>query len=207
MEKFLNIVKSKWFFLGVGLLLGALTILVIRYFTYTPEAVHYHANFAAYIDGQREEFKGLQYYEEFTSASCNTAEHQKSPNERAHMHSNINDVVHVHDNLVTWGNFFQYLGWNVGDTFLATPNKIYQNTDKAELSFILNGKHTDSIVNRVIQDRDRLLISYGINNETSLNEQFNSVSSSAKEYDESKDTAACGANIKPTYKDRLNHLF
>jgi hypothetical protein len=86
--------------------------------------VHYHANFAVYINGQQEQFKGMKYYEETAAQTC-TLEKIDDPAERAHMHDNVNNVVHVEDHLVTWGNFFQNLGWGLGDDYLKTADNVY----------------------------------------------------------------------------------
>ena len=207
MEVLKKILKAWPFAFILGLLIGVLVLLAVRFITYKPDSVHYHANFAVYINGQREEFKGPQYYEEFSTASCSSDGPKIDPRERVHMHGNINDVVHVHDDLVTWGNFFQNLGWGISDNYLAVPDTIYQNNDQAKLTFVLNGKQIDSIANKIINDRDRLLISYGNNTQQSLDQQFKTVASSAQKYDESKDTAACGSNAAPTTRQRLNHLI
>ena len=60
--KYLQFVRTKWFVAVGCLLLGAAIILGIRFATYQVAAVHYHANFALYINGQHEVFKGPQYY-------------------------------------------------------------------------------------------------------------------------------------------------
>ena len=71
---------SKFAFLAYGLILGALVILGIRFAMYSPKHTHYHANFAVYINGQREEFKKPTYYEDV--ATC-TAYDNITPAERA----------------------------------------------------------------------------------------------------------------------------
>src|SRR5690242_12924059 len=47
---------------GVGFLLGILWLVGMRFLTVTPTETHYHANFAVYINGTREEFKSFAYY-------------------------------------------------------------------------------------------------------------------------------------------------
>ena len=90
--------KSKWF-IDVGcLVLGALLALGVHFVTYKPEKVHYHANFAPYVNGQRQTFQGQQYYEETEMCAVETT---MSPTERAHMHDKVNNVVHVEDYVVT----------------------------------------------------------------------------------------------------------
>src|SRR5665647_713896 len=111
-SKYLSFARTKWFLFVGGLLLGALTILTVRFVTYQPVSVHYHANFALYLNGQREAFKGQQYYQEVTT--CSSTGGIAVPQQRAHMHDNANGLVHVEDHVVTWGQFFENLGWYVG---------------------------------------------------------------------------------------------
>src|SRR5436190_1007345 len=84
-----------------AVLAGALLVLAIRFINYKPTNTHYHANFAVYINGQREQFNGPTYYEEESMGSC-TTDKEMIPADRAHMHDNENDVIHVHDKAVTW---------------------------------------------------------------------------------------------------------
>src|ERR1700712_2988322 len=85
--KQLGFVKTRWFMFVAGLVLASLVLLGIRFATYSLPSTHYHANFALYINGQREEFKAAHYYEEI--AAC-TAAGPIQPAERAHMHDEIN---------------------------------------------------------------------------------------------------------------------
>jgi len=62
--KYFRFATTKWFLFAIGLVLGSAVLLGIRFFTYKPDTIHYHANFALYINGQQEQFKGPQYYEE-----------------------------------------------------------------------------------------------------------------------------------------------
>lgn len=193
---------------GIGIILGVLVLLGIRFATYSvPDQVHYHANFAVYVNGVRQEFKGIQYYEETAAQTC-TLHSADSPKERAHMHDNINSVVHVEDHLVTWGNFMQNLGWGMGDDYLKTSDALYANGGQGTLSFILNGTAVESVAGRIIQDKDRLLISYGTDSSDQLQKEYKTVPATAATYDISKDPASCGAGRSSvTTSERLRHLF
>lgn len=190
----------------LGFLVGVLLILGIRYVTYSvPEGVHYHANFAVYVDGVREKFENPLYYEEVTS--CNL-EGEAKPEHRVHMHDQANDVIHVHDGAVTWGNLFQNIGWNVGKGFVDTSTKLLVDDSHSKVTYILNGEKVSNIITRVIGDKDKLLVSYGSESNDTLNQQFTSVSGSAAEYDTKQDPASCsGSQHKITAKDRIKHLF
>lgn len=204
MSRFL---QSKVFFLIIGLLVGALAILAIRFFTYMPTGTHYHANFAVFINGERELFKGDKYYEETAATGC-SLNPVADPVERAHMHGEVNDVVHVHDELVTWANFFENIKWGLGDTYLKTRDAIYMPDGEKKLTFILNGKTVENIAGSIIGDEDQLLISYGKSDVAELQAQYDAVAHTAHDVDVAKDPASCsaGSNVV-TFEDRINHLF
>src|SRR3989344_6641770 len=109
--------------LFIGAVIGSLIVLGVRFISYRPERTHYHANFAVYINGQREAFADPTLYEE-SGAAC-SEEVKMTPHERAHLHDNVNDVVHVEDQVVTWGQFFTNLGWVVDAKLIQTPTQMY----------------------------------------------------------------------------------
>jgi hypothetical protein len=199
------------FALGIGLFVGALLILGIRFVNYKPDTskdVHYHANFAVFINGQREEFKGPQYYQEVAVCSL----HGATPLARVHLHDNINNVIHVHAAAVTWADFFTNLGWGIGQNYIASPDQTYTADDANKLNLVLNGKNVTNVTNiaqQVIKDKDRLLVSYGAIDDTTLQQEFKAVGNNASYYDTHADPAACsGAESQsPTVSDRLHHLF
>jgi hypothetical protein len=190
----------------LGAIIGVLLLLVIRFATYNPPTVHYHANFAVFINGQREEFKSPQYYQEVNVCSL----HGATPLSRVHMHDNINNVVHVHAEAVTWGEFFQNIGWSVGQSFLATPDKVYVADDTNQVNVVLNGHDQTGLTNiasTVIHDKDQLLVSYGDISASTLKQESKAVGNTAAKYDTEKDSSACSGSEGPTTHDRLTHLF
>ena len=195
------------------MLLGALLILGIRVAAYSPpEGVHYHANFAVYINGQREEFRALNYYEEEAATACGVseaAETETTPMSRVHMHGNVSDVVHVEDNRVTWGNFFTVLGWNVGPTYLAMRDNLYANSDAGRVTYILNGKEVTDIANVTIKDQDKLLVNYGDQSMIQINQEYSQIKNNALAADNSKDPAGCGGNHEgsASMAERMQHMF
>jgi hypothetical protein len=202
----MHVLKSKWFIGIVGIVIGITAILAVRFFTYQPNLTHYHANFAVYINGQREKFVGTKYYEETAAMAC-TLEQVDEPAERAHMHDNISDVVHVEDKLVTWGNFLQNLNWGVGDTYLATDTTIYTVDADHALTFVVNGKTVDSIANTVINDNDKVLISYGSETNVQTAAQYKTIASTAHSFDIKQDPKGCSGSRPVTNEDRWNNLF
>lgn len=188
-----------------GMLLGVLLVFGIRFFTYRPEHVHYHANFQVFINGQREQFADPTLYEE-SGASCSEAEEQMTPMERAHMHGQVNDVIHVEDHAVTWGQFFTNLGWVVDAKVIETPSTVLLPDSDHKISFILNGQMMDNVSNRVIGDQDKLLIDYG-GNDQAVKTEYGNISNKALKYNTSTDPKSCGSGTAPTMHERLRHLF
>ncbi|HEU4965925.1 MAG TPA: hypothetical protein VFT53_00400 [Candidatus Saccharimonadales bacterium] len=198
-----------YFWLIIGIVVGAFVVLGVRFVTYKNEGVHYHANFALYINGQREMFKGSQYYEEDTMCSQSTA---PTPMERAHMHDDVNTVIHVEGEAATWGDFFLNLGWYLGPTFLQGPDGVMHAEDAtSKLHIILNGNdYTDlgSIADRVIKDQDKLLVSYGDASAQTLQQEYTAIPSTAHHYDVTPDPASCsGHGTTTTMRDRFMHLL
>lgn len=207
--KHLEFAKTRWFMFVAGLLLAALVILGIRFATYSVTTTHYHANFAVYINGKREEFKSPNYYEEVSAC---TAHGPIQPPQRAHMHDGINSVIHVHDDGVTWEQFFNNIGWSLGPNFIQNADKkLYVEDGTNKLNIVLNGENlTDltTINNQVIKDQDRLLISFGNIDDKALDNEYKSVPATAHHYDVTKDPASCsGAMSHVTIGDRFKHLF
>lgn len=200
-------VSKVWLAAIAGLLLGALIILAVRFFTYDAGYVHYHANFAVYINGQQEKFKGSTYYEE--EAACKAEVHM-TPEDRVHMHDEVYDVVHVHDYAVSWGHFFENLGWSVGKDFIKTLDTLYQNNDDNTLHIMLNGQNLtgiSSVTNQVIGDEDKLLLSFGDVSSDELQKAYKAIPDTAREHNQEDDPASCSGPSKTTTSDRLHNLF
>jgi hypothetical protein len=205
--KYPKFFRARWFIASISFLVGLLVLAGIRFATYHPEeAIHYHANFAIYLNGQRELFKSPMYYTEIED-SCSVGEKEVSTHERAHMHDNINDVVHVEDHAVTWGHFFQNLGWVVDKDVIRTDTQILLPDSNNKITFVLNDKPVDFLTNRVIGDTDRLLVNYGMANQQALQKVFKTVPATAAKYDTAQDPASCSGHKTTTTRDRLMHLF
>ncbi len=101
-----------WFILLI-LALGITYIFVPR-----PYQVHWHANFAVYIDGKQEDFSSEMYMEE--TSRCNVTT-DILPQDRIHLHDGKGSLVHVHMAASTWGDLFSNLSWGIGNTYLADP--------------------------------------------------------------------------------------
>lgn len=186
--------------LGIGLVIGALWLIGLRYATYQSDAVHYHANFAVYINGNREPFDSFAFYEEVQSCGGDAI---FNPKTRVHMHEQVNHVVHVHDAAATWGHLFANLGYTLGNDLISTDNETFIEDDTNELTFILNGQETRSIANQTIRSEDVLLINFGDDSGDALQQRYDSIGKDAGEYNGLYDPSACAGGRPLTFGERL----
>ncbi len=167
-----------------------------------PHSVHYHANWAAVIDGERVDLTGARYMVDVFQ--CTIDPTRQAPEDRVHMHEGNHDVVHIHSSGVTWGHFLANLGFGVGDDYLEMGNQLQQSDSSRSLKFVLNGRTVRSIANLAIEDEDRLLISFGTETpEDVIANQFPIVASDAGEYNTRPDPASCSGAHEESFGESL----
>lgn len=201
-----QITKKRLLLLLMGFILGFLTLLTVRVIAYEPAApTHYHANFALYVNGQKDEFKSFTFYEEIQACSAGEGE----PKARVHMHDQKNGLIHVHAEGVTWGHFFANLGYGLTDKALVTDDGVFSPTESAKLTFLINGEPVGAVANRLIKSTDRLLINYGSEDTTTLKQRFDAVSTDAAEANTKQDPATCAGSTatKVTFGQRLKYAL
>lgn len=204
MEKLRSLTKKQLLVLAVttGFMLGILSFVGYRMArVQAEEEVHYHADFAVYINGQQEKFDSFTYYEEVQTCDVHDEDDVKG---RAHMHGNVNHVIHVHAHAVTWGHFFANIGYAVGDNVISNEKQTFVTDPSGnKVEFILNGERVSSIANRLIKSEDSLLISYGNEDEATIMQRFDGMTRGAEAANNSSDPASCGGNEQLTFVKRL----
>jgi hypothetical protein len=191
-----------------GFILGAVWMVALRFFTYRSHDTHYHANFALYINGVKEEFANPLFYEEVQSCSVDNS---NEPKARVHMHENKNHVIHVHDNAVTWGQFFANLGYGLTNDAITTDKGVFVDGEGGALTFVLNGQEVNVIANQVIQSEDVLLVDYqqteGEPTETrslvDAQERYAAILKDAHEFNTKQDPATCAGSQTLSFSERL----
>lgn len=178
----------------------------IRFFTAHEEHTHFHANFGIFINGGRLDFSNAKYMEEVSSCTVSGA---LQPKQRVHLHNNIGDVIHVHNEGVTWGHFFNNINFTINDKVLTDDKGIlYQTNETTKLRFILNGSQIDSIFNKLIASEDKLLIDYSSDSlETLKNQKYSQIIANAGEYNEKQDPAGCSGGHELTVQERLKRAI
>ncbi len=184
--------------LWVGMALGVLALGVARFLGVPPpEATHFHANWAIYIDGEHLDLSDQRYMEEISS--CYTVDGQVTPQSRVHMHEGNYDVVHVHHLGATWGHLAGNLGIGLGEGYLILDDgtRIFDGED-GRFTYVLNGRALTSAHNQLIASEDRLLISFGSESLSELGEsRFDQVATTAGEYNLREDPATCSGSGEP----------
>jgi len=194
-------ILKNWLTLLIAIVVGAAVMVAIRFANYEPNTVHYHANFALYINGVRDEFKGPGFYEEVQACTSNESD---NPRSRVHMHNNVNNVVHVHARGVTWGQFFENLGYALGDNVVETSDGVLVSTqDDSDLQFMLNGEPVDTAANRPIKNEDVLLVNYGNDDPSAIKSLYNALPHDAHEDNERHDPASWAGSKPLTFLERL----
>lgn len=97
------------------LLFFAVAVSALGFYFQTREAeevehVHLHAGFQVYIDGVRQDYTDFEF---MSLSPCSTEPKELTSEEKqmekAHLHDQIGDVVHVHTKGATWGDLFTNL--------------------------------------------------------------------------------------------------
>lgn len=184
----------------VGFVIGTLWLVAVRFVSFKDDRTHYHANFALYVNGQRDEFKSSTFYEETQACSAD----EVGPKARVHLHDQKPSVVHVHDEGATWGHLFANIGYGISGEALQTDEDVYiDGQDDNRLRFILNGKPVDSLANEVIRSEDVVLIDYGDDETSTLQGRYEQINKDAAEYNTKSDPSACSGSKPITFTERL----
>lgn len=191
-----------------GIVLGAAALGAARLVALPPPpVVHHHANWALVLDGERVDLTSAEYMEDV--AACRADAALVAPEERAHMHANDHDAVHVHANGVTWGHFLANIGYALNARHLVTDaGRVVADSAGHTLKFVVNREPVRALHNRLIRSEDRVLISYGPETvDEVVRTQFPRVASTAARLNALPDPATCSGPTAEPFGDRLRRAF
>lgn len=152
------------------------------------QETHDHADFAVYVRGQRLDFNRP----EFLSTEG------KDLSKNVHIHAPRTNVVHIHREQTTWDEFLTSLGMAVDDTCLTLGGgEKLCSAGTETLKFFVNGVRIDSLMFQDLADLDRVLISFGAEDDATVRKQIDSVTDEACIPGEQ-----CNARIDPNSKDQ-----
>ena len=92
-----------------------------------------------------------------------------------HFEGNDGTTIHKHAENVTLGFLFETLNMKLTDDCLTIPDGRYfcnEETDGFSLKFYINGQKVESLSEYVLSDRDRILISYGLEDDKQISSQL-----------------------------------
>jgi hypothetical protein len=161
--------------IAIGILAGIVAVLGISSYNFyelsshvTPKgeppgsgplgAIHIHAGLLTMIYGQQFDYSSTAYQ-------------IKSP--YISFQKGNGETVHMMAANVTMGFLFDTLHIGLDDKCFTFPDKrAFCTNDKYTLKFYVNHHQVPDLKNYVFKDHDRLLVSYGNDNETQINSQL-----------------------------------
>ena len=93
-----------------------------------------------------------------------------------HFEESDGNTIHRHSSGVTLDYLFGTLGIGIDeDCYIFADGRQFCTNEDYSLKYIINGNSVSSINDHVIQDDDRILISYGGETQAQINDQMNEV--------------------------------
>lgn len=139
------------------------------------DKVHEHADFKVYLNDKVFDFSLAKYQD--------SKESPKDP--YAHLHDGNGTVTHKHRQGVTLGYFFKTIGMSFDkNCFITDTKQQYCSDGKNTLKMYVNGKPNDKLGEYEFTDLDKIVISYGSEDQAIIQKQIDSVTDQACMYSE-----------------------
>ena len=132
---------------------------------------HIHSDIKIYINGNAIDFSERKY---------------QIASSYIHFEDGIGDVVHIHATGLTLGHLFRSLGMDLNSNCIVYGGKNYCTVDNNKLRFYVNGVQNNEFNNYIFHDLDKILVSYGNENISEIQNQVNSVTNLAPKYSSDK---------------------
>jgi hypothetical protein len=144
--------KNKYFFLFFCIALAGMVggVLLYKHFT-QQKVIHFHAGFQVYIDDKLQDYSAQKYMSLLPCGKA-YADPALEQAEKAHLHNQVGDVVHVHRVGATWGDLFKNM-------------RVSFPSSKAITGYI-NGKQVGDVLHQQIHPYDRAILLIGSNGST-----------------------------------------
>ena len=136
--------------------IGTIATVILPRTILKAKPVHYHAGFQVYKDGKLQDFSDFKYMHEKPCTADGKPIEDPNPDEqmeKAHLHDNDGDVVHVHREKARWKDLFQNIKYPIGEN----------------VTGYVNGKKVDDILDQPITKDESVIFFIGKNpDETKL---------------------------------------
>ena len=135
------------------------------------KSVHNHADVKVYINDQSIDFSQRKY--QVTTSFI-------------HFEDGLGDVIHIHATGLTVVHLFKSVKGDINPNCIVLEDQSYCNEDGKKLKFYVDGKENNGFASYVIEDLDKILVSYGDESESEIQKQLNSVTNLAPKYSANK---------------------
>lgn len=127
-----------------------------------PQTVERKASFAIFTNGTLRIFSDPKYHRQSNDVYI---ENSQAPN-----------VIIVKKEGITWGDFFKTLPMSLSSECLTTgTGQSFCNGEAGTLSFYINGERVSNALDIEISNEDRLLVSFGSQNEAEIKSQLSQI--------------------------------
>ena len=134
-------------------------------------STHHHADVKVYINGNSIDFSQSKY--QVTTSFI-------------HFEDGLGDVIHTHATGLTIGYLFKSIKGDINPNCLVFEGESYCNGDRKTLKFYVNGQPNNQFASYVINDLDKILVSYGSENDSGIKSQLASITNLAPKYSANK---------------------
>ena len=130
-------------------------------------SAHLHADVKVYINGNSIDFSQRKY--QLASSFI-------------HFEEGIGDVIHTHATGLTIGHLFKSLNGDINNNCVILEKQSYCNENEKKLRFYVNGQLNNEFDNYIIHNLDKILVSYGTENDSEVKRQLDSITNLAPRY-------------------------
>lgn len=140
---------------------------------------HIHADWKIYIDNIPLDFSDKSHMERMrNNQPVSSFIHVDSS---APVPEKTGDILHMHAEGIPLWIFFKSVGMDLNKNCITLENKEkFCNSVDKKLKFFVNGKENNELENYVFNDLDKILITYGDENEEEIKNQLASITDFAK---------------------------
>ena len=140
---------------------------------------HIHADWKVYVNGKQLDFLDKSHMERMrNNQPVSSFIHVDSG---APAPEKTGNILHMHATGIPLWIFFKSIGMNFDKDCITLENKEkFCNYGNKKLKFFVNGKENNEFENYVFNNLDKILISYGNENQEEIKNQLNSIADFAK---------------------------
>ena len=134
-------------------------------------SVHNHADVKVYIDGKAIDFSQHKY---------------QLASRFIHFEEGVGDVIHMHATGLTIGHLFKSLGGDISTNCITLDLQSNCRDGNKTSKLYVHNQPNNEFDNYIIKDLDKILISYGNEDQAEIQKQLDSITNLAPKYSSSR---------------------